>query len=260
MGHAPIFLAGVGLGGFIAWTFACRAAARRDRRCGRMLSFVNHELNTPATAVGMAVVNLLSGIFGELSADQRKWLELTQNQLGRLNSLVGESRDFVHLELLRDLRPVLAPAAPAMIIDAALSCMRCGFEHSGVELLAAVPEGLPRVRADAERLARSLASLLCHARKFRLCGPVRLSAAVDGPVVSFEIDYMGQVLSPAEIAASLDLWYPARARKDQLLAASGLGLGFARRLTRLCGGEMEFASDDKGRARLRLTAPVYGEA
>ncbi len=255
---AAAFLAGAALGALAAWAYFRGDAARRDRRYGRLLSFANHELNTPATAVNMTIINLLTGVFGDVPADQQKWLELTRDQVGRLNALVGELRDLVHLELLRDLKPVLSPAAPSEIVDDALAGMRRGFDHAGVELKVAVPEGLPRVRTDADRLARSLASLLFHARKFRLSGPVSLRAAHDGVVVAFEIDYAGQVLSPADAAASLDLWYPARERRDQQLAATGLGLGFVRRLMLLCGGELQFSSDEKGRARLRVTAPVDG--
>jgi signal transduction histidine kinase len=255
---AAAFLAGATLGAFAYWAYARRDEVRRDRRYGRLLSFANHELNTPATAVNMTIINLLSGVFGEVPADQQKWLELTRDQVGRLNALVGELRDLTHMELLRDLKPVLSPAAPSETVDDALAGLRRGFEHSGVELVVEIPEGLPRVNADADRLARTLSSLLFHARKFRVSGPVKLRLAADGPVVAFEIDYAGQPLSPEDAAASLDLWYPARERKDQLLSTTGMGLGFARRLARLCGGDLEFTVDEKGRTRLRLTAPVYG--
>ncbi|MBI3564175.1 MAG: HAMP domain-containing histidine kinase [Elusimicrobia bacterium] len=255
---AAVFVAGAALGAFIAYAACSSAARRRERTAGRLLSFANHELNTPATAVNMTVINLLSGVFGEVPPDQKRWLEMTRDQVGRLNALVGELRDLVHLELLRDLRPMLGEAEPAELVEDACASLRGGFEQAGVELKTSVGEALPVVRTDADRLARSLASLLFHARKFRLSGPVSLRVAADGPAVLFEVSYTGAALSPEEAAASLDLWYPARERKDQKLAATGLGLGLTRAVARACGGDLLFAVDEKGRSRLTLSAPANG--
>lgn len=255
---AAIFAAGAVLGAVVAYAVRDGAARRRERVAGRLLSFANHELNTPATAVNMTVINLLSGVFGEVPADQRRWLEMTRDQVGRLNALIGELRDLVHLELLRDLRPMLDEADPAEIVSDACASLRGGFEAAGVELKTALPDALPLVRTDTDRLARSLASVLFHARKFRLSGPVTLRVAPDGDAVLFEVSYTGPALAPAEAAASLDLWYPARERKDQKLAATGLGLGFTRAVSRACGGDLSFAVDEKGRTRVTLSAPANG--
>jgi len=253
-------LVGAAAGAALAAWFLTRAAAERERRTGRLLSFAMHELNTPATALNMTVINLLTGVFGDVPADQRRWLELTREQVARLNALIGELRDLVHLEIHDDLRPRAAATDAADVVDEAVAGLRGGFEHAGVELQVAPADGLPKALIDPERAARSLASLLFHARKFRVRGPVALRAAADGPSVVWEVTYEGQRLSPADAAASLDLWYPARERKDQLLAATGLGLGLVRGVLRRCGGDLELSVDETGRARLRMTAPAEGGA
>lgn len=253
---AAAFVAGAALGALAAWAWESRERALALRRYGRLLSFANHELNTPATAVNMTVINLLSGVFGEVPPDQERWLEMTRDQVGRLNALVGELRDLVHLELLRDLKPMLAEAEPAEVVEDAVAGLRGGFEQAGIEFKTDVAPGLPVVRTDPDRLSRTLASLLFHARKFRLSGGVDLRVAAEGDAVSFAASYLGPVLSPEDQAASLDLWYPARERKDQKLAATGLGLGFLRAMARVCGGDLTLTCDEKGRTRLTLTAPV----
>ncbi len=103
---------------------------------------------------------------------------------------------------------------------------------------------------------RSLSSLLFHARKFRLSGPVTLRGLRRGASVALEIEYTGQRLDPKEARRSLELFYPARNRKDQILAATGLGLGLIREVMRLSGGDLELVVEERGRTRLILLVPL----
>ncbi|MDX6770270.1 MAG: HAMP domain-containing sensor histidine kinase [Elusimicrobiota bacterium] len=252
MGAGAAFAAGLLLGAAGAALAARAVLRRRAALYGRLFSFAMHELNTPVTAVNMTVMNLLEGVFGELPAAQRPWVEMTREQVGRLNALVGEIRDLVHMELHKEMRLTVAEAAPKEVVEEAVGALRRGFELAGVELRVEVPEGLPLVRADADRAPRSLTSLLFHARKFRKGGPVTLAAARGEGTVDFSVTYDGAPLSPEEAAASLDLFYPAMPRDDHQLAATGLGLGLARAVMARTGGELDFSVEPGGRARLTL--------
>lgn len=250
---AAVFLAGAAAGAAVAG-FAARAACRRKAELfGRLFSFATHELNTPLTAVNMTVLNLLSGVFGELPAPLKPWVEMTREQVGRLNGLVGEVRDFVHLELHQDLRVSVVVLPVAEILDEALVSITRGMEQAGVEFTLIKAENLPHVRTDPDRAARCLSSVLFHARKFRVGGAITLKTARVPGAVAFAVSYQGLRLSPAEIEASLDLYYPARIRKDQVLGATGMGLGLIRKIARLIGGDFEFRAEEDGRATATLT-------
>jgi signal transduction histidine kinase len=256
MTSAAIFLAGAAAGGVVAGVAAWRLTEERAARYGRLFSFAMHEINTPVTAVNMTIINLLAGVFGDVPAEQLKWIEMTRDQVGRLNGLVGEIRDLVHMELHRELRSSLTAVRPAELIEEALAASRRGFEHAAIELRLELSPDLPKVRTDADRAARSLSSLLFHARKFRVGGPVTLRALRRGALVACEIEYGGLSLDPMEARRSLELFYPARARKDQVLAATGLGLGLIRAVMRRIGGDLELAVEEKGLTRLVLLLPA----
>jgi signal transduction histidine kinase len=256
MTSAAAFFAGAAAGSAVAAVAAWRLSERSAARYGRLFSFAMHELNTPLTAVNMTIINLLSGVFGEVPAEQVKWIEMTRDQLGRLNALAGELGDLVHMELHRELRTGLGTASPRTLIEEALTTIRRGFEHAGVELRLESAEGLPNVRTDADRAVRSLSSLLYHARKFRSGGPVTVRALRRGVFVACEVEYEGQSLKPGEARRSLELFYPVRERKDRILAATGLGLGLIRAVMRRVGGELELVVGEKGRTRLVLLLPA----
>lgn len=256
MTPAAVFLAGAVAGGAVVGLAARGAYRRRAALFGRLFSFAMHELNTPITAVNMTVLNLLSEVFGPLPPPLKPWIEMTREQVGRLNGLVGEVRDFVHMEMHEDLRVTRVELTVAEILDEALVSIRRGMEQAGVEFVIATAPGLPCVLTDPDRAARCLASVLFHARKFRTGGPISLTVSLApgaAAAVVFAVSYQGARLSPAEIEASLDMYYPARLRKDQVLGATGLGLGFIRRIARLIGGELDFQATDSGQATAALS-------
>ncbi|UPT75955.1 MAG: hypothetical protein M0D55_09955 [Elusimicrobiota bacterium] len=169
---AAAFLAGAAAGGGAVWAWQRHSA----KKFARVFSFAMHELNTPITAVNMTVLNLLSDVFGELPAPLKPWVEMTREQVGRLNGLVGEVRDFVHMELHEDLRVGSAEMSAQEIVDEALVSIARGMEQAGVEFTSSVEKGLPPLRVDPDRAARCLTSALFHARKFRTGGGIELKA------------------------------------------------------------------------------------
>lgn len=252
-----IFLAGFGLGAAVVAAAAYRLRLRKRAELGRYLSFAAHELNTPVTAINMTVLNLASGVFGDVPKDQLQWLEMTREQLGRLNGMVGELRDFVHLVLQRDLLVRLEDLQPAEAVAAAVRAVKTGSEHAKIELVSSAPEGLPAVRADVDRLTRSLTTLLFHARKFRSSGPIRISAREENGGVAFDVAFTGARLDPDEAARSLEVLYPARPRgQNRGMTATGLGLGLVRELARRQGGDLELRASADGEQVLTLRVPA----
>ncbi|MDD5304832.1 MAG: HAMP domain-containing sensor histidine kinase [Elusimicrobia bacterium] len=255
------FLAGAVAGGAVGGLAAREAYRRKAALFGRLFSFAMHELNTPITAVNMTVLNLLSEVFGQLPPPLKPWIEMTREQVGRLNGLVGEVRDFVHMELHEDLRVSRVELTVAEILDEALVSIRRGMEQAGVDFTVVTAPDLPGVLTDPDRAARCLSSILFHARKFRTGGPITLKvfrAPGGAGAVAFAVSYQGARLRPEEIEASLDLYYPARMRKDQVLGATGLGLGLIRRVARLIGGDLDFIAEEDGRAAVTLRCASAG--
>lgn len=255
MNPTATFLAGVIIGGGVACVLTQTMYRRKAALFGRLFSFAMHELNTPITAVNMTVLNLLSGVFGELPGPLTPWIEMTREQVGRLNGLVGEVRDFVHMELHEDLRVTNVELTVAEILDESLISIRRGLEQAGVEFKVTTAPDLPIVLSDPDRAPRCLSSILFHARKFRTGGPITLKvsrAPGTSGGVSFAVSYQGSRLSPDELEDSLDLYYPARLRRDQVMGTAGLGLGLIREVSRLIGGDLDFQSADSGQATITL--------
>ena len=253
MNPAAAFVAGAITGGAVSGLVAQSIYRRKAALFGRLFSYAMHELNTPITAVNMTVLNLLSDVFGKLPAPLKPWIEMTREQVGRLNGLVGEVRDFVHMELHQDLRVERIERPVNEILDEALISIRGGMEQAGVDFKVTTAAGLPSVRTDAERATRCLSSVLFHARKFRTGGPISLTVSRAPGAVLFAVSYQGARLSLEDIETSLELYYPAHLRRDQVLGATGLGLGLVRQVARLIGGELTFTVTEEGLATITVS-------
>lgn len=236
------FLAGVAAGAAAGVAGAAWLLDSRQKRLGRFFSFAAHEINTPITAVNMTVSNLLAGVFGPVPAEQLPWVEMMREQVGRLNGLVGELRDLIHLELHKDIHLQHEEVSPQELLEASRRAIAFGCASSKIALEAEVPLDLPSVRCDRDRAARTLTSALFHARKFRTSGPIGLSARAGERGVVFEVSYDGPPLTAEDAERSLNLYFPAAARDDQRMSATGLGLGVSRAVARLQGGDLRLSA------------------
>jgi two-component system, sensor histidine kinase ChiS len=249
------FLVGLAIGAGLGLAWGWRALRKREELVGSLLAFAVHEVNTPVTAINMTVLNFINGVFGDVPPDQRRWIDMMRTQTSRLSGICGELRDMIHFELKRDLH--MSPEASSLreAYDACLESLKDGLPPSELTLEGQVPADLPQVMADVDRLPRTIMSLIFHARKFRASGPVAVSARENGTGVIFQLEYLGTGITPEEAAKSLDLFYPARRRKDQMLSSVGLGLGTVRRLVGMWGGDLAYAVEPGGKSTIALTLP-----
>ncbi|HAM36815.1 MAG TPA: hypothetical protein DEB40_13525 [Elusimicrobia bacterium] len=250
------FLAGVALSAAAMTALGLFLDSRRNRLMGRFFSHAAHEINTPITAINITVLNLLGGIFGELPPEQAKWIEMMREQVYRLNGMVGELRDIIHIMVSRDFALNPESVAPAELAAGALAAIRRGVDQSNVEVKLEVPTDLPRVRVDQGRTVRTLTSLIFHARKFRSGGDLLISGQHADGKVFLRLHYQGLALPPGEAERSLELFYPARKGKSHTLNAVGLGLGVLRAVARHQGADLTFEVQPDGQSVLSLALPV----
>lgn len=251
------FLEGFAAGGLLCGSLAFWLFWRARRAFGRLLAFGIHEINSPITAVNMMILNFRSGVFGELQESQKEWMELMREQTGRLNGMMGELRDLVGLELDGEFDVSCEEMELPPAIETALLSIRTGAARSKVGIRVELEPALPKVRADGDRLARTIVGVLYHARKFRISGDIRVKAGASEPgrPLELRVEYAGPKLSGAEARRALALFYPAR-RRDRLLSATGFGLGMARIVMRRQGGDLRFNVDADGRSHLLLEIPL----
>ena len=237
-----------------------RAANERLKELDRMkdefVSTVSHELRTPLTSI-RAFSEILQDNPELPLAERRRFLAIVIHETERLTRLINEILDVSRLESGRaewnetwvDMRGVIGNT---------VTTMSQVFREKRVRLETRLPDRVPAVRADVDRIVQVLVNLLGNA--------VRFSAPDTGAVE------VRLVEEPGQLRVDVRDNGPGIAEEDQLvifekfrqvgdtpsgqLGGSGLGLYISRRTVEHFGGRIWVVSRPGEGTCFSFTLPV----
>jgi len=138
------------------------AARESDRLRSVLLDSVTHEFRTPLTSIKAAAETLLSEI--ELDKPQRKdLLAVINEESDRLNRLVGEAGEVAQLDS-HQVQFRFETHQIKEAIDNAVKGSQPALRRHPLELT--IPQSLPPVRMDLERITEVIVHLLDNAGKY----------------------------------------------------------------------------------------------
>jgi signal transduction histidine kinase len=226
------------------------ARLSRDRE-----EFVNamvHDLRSPMVSISgsLQFLRRASG----LKEDERRLLEMAERNAERLSSLVTAILDVSRLEggAMR-VRPARFDLTG--LVGEVLRLAAPRAESKRLELVNAVPPGLPDLECDRGLLLRVFENLVGNALKF--------SEEAGGPVkVTAELEETGRIaVSVSDSGPGVDETARSRlfekfAPGDHQARGSGLGLAFCRLAVEACGGRIWLAEPEGDGARFVVSLPA----
>ncbi|HLZ23107.1 MAG TPA: HAMP domain-containing sensor histidine kinase [Ktedonobacterales bacterium] len=239
--------------------------ARLEETFARQKRFVAdaaHELRTPLTALGGGLEMLLMGADrGDVEAS-RRLMRGMYAETERMRRLVEDLLTLTRLDEgragLRLERIELGP----LLEDVTEQARQLA---KGQEIRCDVAEGLPPVRADADRVRQVLLNVVENALKFTPApGNVELVARPAkndaGGGVAVEVRDTGAGISADALPHVFDRFYradPARARAGTRPGGSGLGLAIAKSLVEAQGGTISIASKEGAGTAITIVLPAW---
>ena len=146
-----------------------------DRLKDEFLANTSHELRTPLNGIIGIAESVLHGAAGNVNTQLRKNLALIVSSGKRLTNLINDILDFSKLRN-HDIRLQLKAIDLYPIVDVVLAVSRPLIARRPIELINAVPDDLPPVRADENRLQQILHNLIGNAVKFTEQGRIAVRA------------------------------------------------------------------------------------
>ena len=124
----------------------------------------------------------------------------------------------------------------------------------------AVPENLPSVSADADRVVQVLTNLLGNAlRHTRAGGRVAVEAEVREKAVDFGVVDTGEGIPAEDLPRVFERFYRVEKSRSRDGGGSGLGLAISRALVEAMGGSVRAESAGAGKgARFSFSLPLAG--
>jgi len=214
------------------------AARESDRMRSVLLDSVTHEFRTPLTAIKASAETLLSEV--ELDKPQRKDLLLVINQESdRLNRLVGEAAEVAQLDS-HEIQFHFETRQIRDAIDIAIKGSHLALHQHPVEV--AIPDNLPPVQMDVERIAEVITQLLDNAGKYSPPKtPIHITAELRGSEVVTSIADRGPGIDNMEQEMIFEKFYRGRNQR-MLIQGTGMGLPIAKTIVELHGGKVGVTS------------------
>ncbi|MFO7675703.1 MAG: ATP-binding protein [bacterium] len=226
-----------------------------DRMRTEFVLTASHELKTPLTALTMAV-----RLLEELSLDERgrELVATAREETDRLKATVHELLDLSRIESGRvEMRPQRVDLA--LLLERARAAVTSQAVARSVRLEGELPDDLPPVQADPERILLVLVNLLSNAVRHSPAGAaVTVAARHVGGRVFVTVADEGPGI-PAEVQNRVfEPFYRVEGEATQ--GGSGLGLAIAREIVRAHNGTIWVESELGRGSRFTFALPVAAVA
>lgn len=217
---------------------------------------VSHDLRIPLTGIMGYAEFLEDELAGALNEGQQEYVRHILDAAHRMTGLLNELLDYARLEAGKftvEPRPMDFSGA----LERAASTFYPQFERKALRYTAELPEGLPEVLADPDRVVQVLSNLLSNAGKFTPEGgaiAVKAERLPDQPVLRVSVTDTG-VGIPAEAMPHLfERFFQTAA--GQAAGGTGLGLSISKTLIEAQGGQMGATSEEGRGTTLWFTLPL----
>ena len=205
-------------------------ALAADRAKTEFLTTVSHELRTPMNGV-IGVAQILETT--ELDEDQHELVEVLKASAEQQMSLIEQLLAIGEIEAgAVQLRESIVELP--QLLGAATAAARLAAVAKEVALELSVPDDVPAIVTDDERLCQIVANLVYNAVKFTDEGSVRVAATVDarggdGAVLTLSVADTGPGIAPDQQERIFDRFTQADSSIRREKGGTGLGLAISRR-------------------------------
>jgi two-component system sensor histidine kinase KdpD len=228
------------------------AAQAGERLKSALLDSITHDFRTPLTSIKASVSSLLSES-GLEEPQRRELLTIIDEETNRLNFLVGEAAEMARLEAGEVVLDLQAMSIKA-IISAAVEQCKSLLGDRPVQVN--VPEDLPLVRADRNRVRDALAQLVMNANAYSAKGlPIVISAEASGNFVLTSVADQGSGIEELELGLIFDKFYRGREQR-YVVQGTGMGLPIAKAIIEAHGGTISVVSQLGKGSVFTISLPV----
>lgn len=225
---------------------------RRD-----FISNISHELRTPLASLNALVETLQDGALLDPPAAQR-FLNHIAREVSAMTQIVEELLELSRIESGKVPLHV-QPTSIGDLVMTPVERLLPQAERAGLDLTIDLPEHLPQVLADAERVHQVLTNLVHNAIKFTDAGgSINISAKNARNKVIIAVRDTGVGIPQEALPRIFERFYKAdRARSG---GGTGLGLAIAKHIIQAHGGQVWVESRENEGSTFYFSLPVIEDS
>jgi signal transduction histidine kinase len=222
----------------------------------KFISLVAHELRTPMTSIKGYTDLLLTESAGPITEGQGNFLNVIKSNVNRMDALVADLADISRIETGNLKLDIVHLPLPETIREA-LGSLSPKFENKNQTLTIQIPEKLPAVKADANRLIQVLTNLLTNAWKYTPPnGKITVSAHQDIDQIHFDITDTGIGINLEDQKRLFTQFFRSDDEVVREESGWGLGLHVSKRLIEMMEGDIGVISQPGEGSTFWFTIPI----
>jgi signal transduction histidine kinase len=231
--------------------------ARAARLKDEFLASMSHELRTPLNAILTISEGLQEDLYGPLTEDKRRPIELVERSGRHLLELINDILDVSKIEsgqLALNIEPVTVKS----LCDASLLFVEESANKKGITIDSRIDNHVQKIQGDSLRLKQILINLLSNAVKFTpKNGTIGLEVQGDPAkqIAYFSVWDTGIGISNEDLPRLFEPFTQLDSKLSRRYKGTGLGLTLVKRMTEMHKGTVHVESSVGKGSRFTLTFP-----
>lgn len=226
-----------------------------DKIKDEFLANTSHELRTPLSGILGITEAMLKGSDGALSGSQKQNLSIIAGSSRRLANLVNDILDYSKMKN-GDIRLNIRSIYVEGLIHTVVNVFKQLSRSKEYDVISEIPEGLPPVLADENRVVQILYNLVGNAAKFTVNGYVKITARKAGDMLEICVSDTGEGIPADRLEDIFKSFEQVDTTLTRRRGGTGLGLPITKELVELQGGRIRVESRPGAGSRFYFTMPV----
>lgn len=221
-----------------------------------IVSNISHELRTPMTHIIGYLELLISGDLGKTTKKQSEALVIIERAAQSLHNLIESLVDFSQISK-GELSLDLGPTKINKLVQQATESLEKKAQAKQISIITSVPQDLPMINLDSEKILWVLQQLMDNAVKFSQPGDrVQVNVNHDYGLVTFAVIDNGIGISPRRQAEIFESFHQLDGSSTRQYSGTGLGLALAQRIVELHGSRIRVQSQEGQGSYFAFSLPV----
>lgn len=222
----------------------------------KFLGIAAHDLRHPLGVIQKYAEILLDGILGEMPGAQREILQRMARVSDNALRLVNDILDVSAIES-GQLKLKLQPVELTAFLQNLCEAQRILVQAKKIELVSQIPEHLPTLNIDPDRISQVLSNFISNAVKFSLPHTVITVRAEKTPKdVQIMVEDQGPGIPQEELPLIFKDFGRTSVQPTGGEKSSGLGLAIAKRMAEAHAGRLEVRSQVGAGSAFSLFLPL----
>lgn len=218
------------------------------------VSTVSHELRTPLAVIREGVSQIVDGLHGQTTQDQKEILSMTLANIDRLRRIINDLLDISKIEVGKmELRRELVDMAALVREVAAL--FKVPAKNKGLEIREDLPKEKVEVYADRDKMIQVFNNLFGNALKFTEKGRVGVSLVNRERVLECAVSDTGKGISERDLPRVFSKFQQFGRSEGGGEKGTGLGLAITKAIVEMHQGKIRVESRLEEGTRFIFTLP-----